>query len=106
MSFYIAAGDTEPGIIFDCVDDDGLATALDDVVEFHLRWFRPDGTSAAVALSISNLATGSFVRRWVVGDTSLVGVHTAQVVVIRGSGGQEHFPRDGTFFYWTVTARL
>lgn len=106
MSFYLAVGDSEPGMILDALDSNGLPENLIDATAFHLRWHKPDGTSVDVALTIVSLAVGSFVRHWTVGDSAIAGVHAGQIIVTRGSGGVEAFPRDGLYYYWTVTPRL
>lgn len=86
--------------------NDGRVGSLSDVTAARLRWRRPDGVVQEVSLVTVSLALGAFVRFWVAGDTDLVGVHAGQVIVTRGSGGEQTFPNDGLFFYWTVTPAL
>ena len=102
---YITQFDTEPGMYLECLNEN-RTESLTDAIAWRMRWRRPDGTVIEVPLVAASLTAGAFVRFWEPGDTDLLGVHTGQVIVTRGSGGETTFPNDGTFFYWTVTDRL
>lgn len=102
----IVQGDLEVPLSITLVDLTGTPVNVSDATgPLVLHWQKPDGTIVDVDLTNVALNLGQVKYTFAAGDTSLVGGHKAQVVVPR-AGGQQTFPMNGTYFRWTVHAKL
>jgi len=102
----IVQGSLEDPLDLVLADASGAAVDVSDATgPLTLHWRKPDGTVVDVALTNTNLATGSVRRTFATGDTDLTGMHHAQVLVPR-AGGLQTFPLDGSHFRWIVWPKI
>lgn len=106
MSYDLVEGDTSPALIVTCTVG-GAAVDLEDLaLSAVLRVQYPDGTAGDLTLAAEDLAVGTWVHEWSSGETDIVGVHLAQIVVQLVGDLQATYPSDGTFVRWRVNERL
>jgi hypothetical protein len=109
-SFNIVEGDLERDLRI-VVDVNDTAEDISDNLGVTMRWLKPDGTFVEDRELVEDVAAGGFEAGcvkcvWEAGDTDVVGVHEAQVVVVRGNGETQTFPSNGRYVKWTVYAKL
>jgi hypothetical protein len=102
MSHWIA-GDLEPDLEL-TIDQAATAESLTLASAIQMRWRRPDGTQSLVTLTAIDLPNRRVKYVWQAGDTDMVGTHFGRVVITRSNGERETFPKDGSWFYWTISA--
>lgn len=100
-AFEIVQGDLEPALDIDLQVNSVAEDVSDATGPIHMHWLKPDGTVVVVVVTNVNLALGQVEYRWTTGDTDMLGVHRARVVVPRPDGNQT-FPSNGTWIRWLV----
>lgn len=108
--FNIVQGDLEPDLRFVLKVNDEVED-ISDALEVTMRWLKPDGTFVEDRELEEDMGAGGFAAGcvkcvWEAGDTDVVGVHRAQVVVTRGNGEPQTFPSNGKYLSWKVHAAL
>ena len=103
--YEITQGDLTPAMLIDLVDEGVAANVSDADAPLFMRWHRPDGTYAEVAITNIDLNIGSVMHTWAAGETNIPGIHRAQVVVPKAAG-DESFPGDGSYIRWYVHPKL
>ena len=101
MRFSIVAGDLKEDLNFTC-EVNGAAVDLTTADTIEMLWRRPDGTEVTLELEEVDLDLGQVKYDFVAGDTDIVGIHRARVVVTWPSSQPQTFPSDGTWFLWSV----
>lgn len=106
VSLEIVEGELEDPLLIALVNAAGAAADVSDAIsQITMHWRKPDGTLVIVNLSSADLSQGLVYYTWAAGDTDIVGIHRAQVVVPR-TGGEQIFPMDDRHYRWVIHAAL
>lgn len=80
----------------------GGVVDLSSATSYQLRWLQPNGTVSMVSLTAVSLTTGQLERIWIAGDTAQTGTHRGQVVVTWPDSTTSTYPKDGSYYVWSV----
>lgn len=112
MPTTLVAGDLEPDLILQLLEDSGLGNggvrsmSLVGASSLELRVRRPDGSTVTRAATIEDAERGMVRYIWTPDDTAQVGQHRGLVVITWENGERQTVPSDGSAFLWIVHPAL
>ena len=96
-SFYIKQNDTAPSIEAALKDSNGRVKSMANasLVRFHMKSENGTILIAGGGGTIVNPTKGTVAYEWQTGDTSVVGIHSAEFEIEYTNGQIETFPNTG-----------